>query len=76
MSSHCRYLRTGIMTGGAKLLIAYECAAVAEGRHRSERRHTQTTNIDNTKSRLLAGVVETHIGILCVKKIFGTVFEF
>jgi len=46
MSSHCRYLRTGIMTGGAKLLIAYECAAVAEGRQRSA-----TSSHPNNKHR-------------------------
>jgi len=48
MSSHCRYLRTGIMTGGAKLLIAYECAAVAEGRQGGSKA-TQRNN--NNKQR-------------------------
>ena len=32
MSSRCRRFRTSVMTRNAKLLIAYGCATVAEGR--------------------------------------------
>ncbi len=35
MSSQCLHFRTAIMTGLAKLLIAWECVAVAKERHKA-----------------------------------------
>ena len=76
MSSTCRYFRTSIMTKRAKLLIADECATVAEERQDNEASSHSNNNYKRREVNAASRCWSKTQRNVALVKVHGTVFDF